>query len=330
MARHFKPTLALALALLAPWAQADEAPLRLLAFGDSGTGGKGQFQVAAAMEQVCKERGCDLALMLGDNFYPNGVSGLNDEQWCSKIETPYAPLGIPVYAVLGNHDDSTRNGEGGNNARGNAQVDYARAHPQGLFKMPTRYYRFRTPLVEFFALDSSPLAAYEPDPDPRFAAPAYAAEQGRWLAQTLGRSTAPWKIVFAHHPYRSNGLHRDAGRFDQPSTGKLLVDGALWQGLVEEQVCGEADLLIAAHDHDLQWLKPVSACGKTQFIVSGAAAKPRRLAEGADNPAYWQQGGALGFFWLELTRDQLHGVAYTLDANGQPQAAFSQTFPRQR
>lgn len=318
--------------MLATALEAAEPRLRVLAFGDSGTGGKGQFQVAAAMEEVCKARGCDLALMLGDNFYPNGVGSVADEQWCPKFETPYEPLGIPLYAVLGNHDNSTRNGEGNNNARGDFQVDYARAHPTGWFKLPTRYYRFSAPqtprLAEFFALDSSPLTAHEPDPAPRFEPHAYARTQTRWLKERLRKSRARWKIAFAHHPYRSNGLHRNAGTFDQSPPDKPLADGTLWQGLIEQTICAQGvDLLLASHDHDLQWLKPKPECGKTQFIVSGAAAKPRKLDAAADNPAYWQRGESLGFFWLEFTRDALHGVSYTLDAAGRPSVAFEQTLP---
>ena len=45
----------------------------LLVFGDSGTGRPAQKRVAEAMAQVCRERSCDAALVLGDLIYPRGV-----------------------------------------------------------------------------------------------------------------------------------------------------------------------------------------------------------------------------------------------------------------
>ena len=47
--------------------------LQLIAVGDTGTGNEDQFKVAEGMAKVCEKYGCDLVLMLGDNFYPNGV-----------------------------------------------------------------------------------------------------------------------------------------------------------------------------------------------------------------------------------------------------------------
>jgi len=47
----------------------DRNELVILVFGDSGTGKAGQYRVGHAMYEVCRQRGCDFALMLGDNIY---------------------------------------------------------------------------------------------------------------------------------------------------------------------------------------------------------------------------------------------------------------------
>ena len=47
--------------------------LTILVFGDGGTGEAGQYRVAQAMYDVCEREGCELALMLGDNLYDNGI-----------------------------------------------------------------------------------------------------------------------------------------------------------------------------------------------------------------------------------------------------------------
>ncbi|MBL9107498.1 MAG: metallophosphoesterase [Myxococcales bacterium] len=51
----------------------------------------------------------DFGILLGDNFYVSGVSGVSgvdDPQWQDKFELPYSDLTFPIYAVLGNHDCS--------------------------------------------------------------------------------------------------------------------------------------------------------------------------------------------------------------------------------
>ena len=40
--------------------------------------------------------------LVGDNFYPDGVSSVQDAQFRSAFEALYGPLGKPVLAVVGN------------------------------------------------------------------------------------------------------------------------------------------------------------------------------------------------------------------------------------
>lgn len=336
--------------LLWPSVQAGDAArsVRFVAFGDAGVGVPTQHAAARAIAQVCAARGCDFALMLGDNIYPSGVGSATDPQFEEKFELPFAPLAMPVWAVLGNHDNGG-GGAGHENRRGKFQVDYhyRRDRASDMWRMPARYYRWSVPaqsdeppLAEFFALDSNPLASIWPDPDPAYEPLAYGAAQRAWLAKALGASRARWKIAFAHHPYRSNGMHGNAGSFGgkRPPAAQT-ARGAPWKEFVERGICaqGGVDLLFAGHDHDLQWLKPVDGCGRTQFVVSGALVTPRDLAD-SNSAAWWQQGGRTGFFWFELREDSLTGAAYLLqgeaqaalprDAQGTPVAAFEQRLSR--
>ncbi len=97
-------------------------PVSFIAFGDAGDGGAAQYAVGRAVAEVCAVRGCDFALMLGDNFYPDGVTSADDPQFISKFERPYAALTVPVYVALGNQDNGARASE---NRRGDFQVAYA-------------------------------------------------------------------------------------------------------------------------------------------------------------------------------------------------------------
>ena len=70
-----------------------------LFFGDAGTGSKEQFQAAASMEDYCKNSKCDFVALLGDNFYPSGVTSINDPLWNSAFESPYANLSLIFYSL---------------------------------------------------------------------------------------------------------------------------------------------------------------------------------------------------------------------------------------
>ncbi len=319
---------------------------QFVAFGDAGTGSERQIAVGNAMAEVCAARGCDFALELGDNFYASGVTSVDDAQFQQKFEIPYEKLKLPIYVTLGNHDNSRGPGEGSDNARGEYQVEYhylaGRASEK--WRMPSRYYSFAwpasgTPLVEFFSLDSNPLTAIVADLDPQWNHLAYGAEQTEWFDEGLQRSKARWKIAFAHHPYLSNGLHGNAGNYDGvPEALPLTTNGSPYKAMLNATLCQHADLMIAGHDHDLQWLKPVERCPKVQHFVSGAAEGPRPFGDAARNAAYWQQDNTLGFFWFRIENDRFTAAAYTLDADmklpkdaqGRPVPAFEQSLPKPR
>ncbi len=82
MRRRFGLILVFFLAAAELWGQTyertdlrDRDRLVILLFGHSGTGKAGQHRVARAMYEICRERDCQFALMLGDNVYENGIQG---------------------------------------------------------------------------------------------------------------------------------------------------------------------------------------------------------------------------------------------------------------
>ncbi len=322
-------------------ARSEATAVSFVTFGDagqqSGTGPAAQTAVGDAMAAVCAQRGCDFALELGDNIYLSGVDSVEDEQWQSKFEQPYTNFNYPIFAALGNHDNSHGPGEGSANSRGDFQVEYHYSGRSTKWNMPARYYNFAwpaeddAPLAEFFALDSNPLTAIVPDPDPTWNFLIYGQQQQAWFQQALAASKAPWKIAFAHHPYLSNGLHGNAGSYDGlPQALPITATGAPWRDFLEATVCAQGvDLFFQGHDHDLEWIKPVSRCGKTHFIVSGAGEAPRPFGNANRNEVFWQQDRTLGFFWFRLEQERLIGAAYVLDAAGVPRLQFEQTVPRQ-
>jgi predicted MPP superfamily phosphohydrolase len=148
-----------------------EGSVRFAVIGDSGTGGKRQYQIAGLLESYRKQVGFDFVLMLGDNIY----GGDDAKSLRKKFEEPYRPLldaGVKFYASLGNHDHPT-------------QADYK------LFNMDgRRYYRFRRGRVNFYALDSTYMDT----------------KQQEWLKKELAGGEGEWKIAFFHHPLYSSGM----------------------------------------------------------------------------------------------------------------------------
>jgi hypothetical protein len=261
------------------------AQVRFVVLGDGGTGSPEQFAVADRIAAVCAQRGCEFALYTGDNIYQRGVNGVDDAQFESKFEEPYSVLDFPFYMALGNHDyrgvkleqdpDPTQ-----------AEVDYTTRSRK--WAMPHQYYTERVGPVQIFAIDTNAI---------RLGAFRTRTEQSAWLETELARSDAPWKIVFGHHPYLSNGMHGSADDANLPT-------------FIEESVCGRAQVYFAGHDHDREWLEP--SCGTT-FIVSGAAAQVRRVRK-RGVPTRFKDGSKLGFLWVEIVGNVMHAVFY--DVNG--------------
>lgn len=348
-----------------PAAPQAEQTLRFIAIGDTGTGNDGdathlQYQVAEMLKQVCEMRGCDFAVLAGDNMYESGVDGTDDPLFADAFEQPYGDIGIPFYVALGNHDNSvTLIGEGSQNAKGDVQVQYTDVSPSGTWKMPERFYTQTFTgsvgddvFAQLFTLDSSPISHFFDDTSSQWsgdALDAYILSQANFMQEQLATSKAKWKIALAHHPYISNGQHGNAGQYDVGTApdpclgvGDVMLSsscrGADYKAFLEATVCDEVDLFITGHDHELYWFKPQAGCGKTQQIVSGAGAKSREVFDATRNDAYFQLGMSWGFFWIELRDDRLVGAAYALypdgsfynaDDQGRPLPVFEQVLMKQ-
>ena len=250
--------LALAWALVNPWAAGRTLPnvsyvlsvgarddsISLIALGDTGHPSTTQAEVAAAMSRWSGRRPAELVLLLGDNFYDDGVRSTDDPLWERCFETPYdlPGLDVPFYAVLGNHDY---------NGNPQAQVQYVGRTRR--WTMPDRYYAFTRALgadheVLFVALDTVTVSKLTPE----------GAEQRRWLRETLRESTARWKVAFGHHPVRSGSRGKHQRRMAERVEPIFEQEGL--------------DLYLAGHRHYQAVLR---GAGPTLYVISGTGSKPR-------------------------------------------------------
>ena len=226
---------------------ADEA-LSFVALGDWGDyGSEIQRDVADRMSVVAERVGARFVVTTGDNFYDDGVDGVDDVLWRVTFENVYthSALHVPWYPVLGNHDY-------GGDVR--AQIDYTTRSDR--WTMPARYYTVvhavdDTTALRLVMLDTPALVA--PDAAARDAAQ----HQLAWLDSTLDASTARWEVVVGHHPIYSAGEHGDDAYLQEKLAPVLVRHGVA--------------AYLSGHDHNLQHLR---GGGLDQF-VSGAGAKVR-------------------------------------------------------
>ena len=280
--------------------------VRFVAIGDAGEGNQGQFNVAAAVESVCADAGgCEFVLYLGDNFYSDGVGSVDDDQFSTKFELPYADLDMPFYVVMGNHDYGLL---GISWAKVDYEVEYTNYSDK--WTMPSKWYTVDAyDEVAFFMMDTARLMwNYE------------TGAQQSWLDQAIAGNDKRWKIAVGHHPYFSNGAHGNAGNYEGVFFPPQLA-GTDVEEVLSESLCGRVDLYLCGHDHNRQWHQRTCGGGDrtTHFVVNGAGCKITPFAYHDDNPVYWEDDTSPGFMVLELAYDRIHTEFY--DESGTMQFA---------
>jgi tartrate-resistant acid phosphatase type 5 len=285
MIRHFNPVIPIVLLFASllqlgcgdPYFEEDPVPVRrilalphpepdalsFLVLGDWGRAGRyNQREVGEQMGIAAQQFDCRFVITTGDNFYNDGVSGIDDVHWRVSFEDVYThpALMIPWYPSLGNHD-----------IRGSwqAQIDYSDVSDR--WSMPDRYYSFdkridRETTVRFIILDTNQFI------DEYYASDMYAnaldgvdrTVQLEWLEQVLSTSTADWNIVAGHHNIYSGspnyGNNRDMLRDIDPILRAHNVD-----------------IYFSGHEHDLQHLK---VDGRVHYVISGAGSEVRPTGMG--------------------------------------------------
>jgi len=289
-------------------------PVRFIAVGDTGKGNDLQYKVGAAMAAQCAAAGCDFVLLLGDNIYQEGVTSVDDPQFQTKFEEPYADIHAPFWVVPGNHDYGGSlifpiAGLGNEFEKGDFEIAYSE-HSQK-WKMPASHYTFRAGNVAFIGLDTNSIVWDNTDHG----------DQRAWWPQALAEvDGAEWVFAFGHHPYRSNGTHGNAGTYDSPEifgipiTNPLPIAGQSLKAYFDDLVCGNIDVYLCGHDHAREWLNmPDQLCG-TEMIISGAGADPTSLP-GDTNETLFQDASEGGFLYIVVEGNRMTGQFF--DENGQ-------------
>ena len=298
--------------------------VRFIALGDAGKGDAGQRAVAVAARDVCAAKGCDFALMLGDNIYDSGVTSVTSEEWQTKFEQPYHDLDLPFYVALGNHDYGGNiiipvPGVGNEFEKGQIEVDYTAISTK--WTLPATHYTFSFAHVGFIVLDTNSIL---------WSNTMYG-DQATWLPTAIAEvADRDWKIVVGHHPYRSNGTHGNAGNYDAPEIFGIPIpnplpiqNGTALKDFFDANVCGIGQIYFAGHDHARQWLdEPDALCG-TEMIVNGAGASVTNLVD-RGNVTFYEDATEPGFMYVDIDGDSFTGTYYDADGN----VDFTRTFTR--
>ncbi|MGN7610713.1 metallophosphoesterase [Magnetococcales bacterium HHB-1] len=253
-----------------------------LATGDQGTGGYRQKQVAISMERIAsKDKDTAFVLLLGDNFYPNGVYSLKDPQWQDKFEKIYRGETLdklPFLALLGNHD-----------YRWSEKVQIAYSQQKmgsGRWMMPDRIYskdfgqtKKGHPLLRLVILDTN-----------RFSHTPTLEKQSLFLKKqfTQSKDKPLWRLAAAHHPFRN--FH--------PKRGSSRIKEHFLPLLKREKIA----LYLSGHDHNFQLIH--SEGEPIQLISGGGGADLYDLRDTEDKSLKFALK-AYGFSKIILTPERL-------------------------
>jgi tartrate-resistant acid phosphatase type 5 len=245
-----------------------DQPIRMVAFGDFGDGAWNQKRVAHAVYVQDRRHPFDFGLTLGDNFYPKGLDDPADPRWTREWEMLYTRMHVRFYATLGNHDYY---------AESTPDAEIRRSAMSESWCLPRRYYTFTAGPVQFFAIDTNPIVKGEPS----------VPEQLAWLDGALAASSAPWKVVYGHHPVYSVG--------EDGSTPEIIAQVL---PLLRKH---EVDVYLSGHEHDMEYLRPE---GSLHFFVAGAGGHlVRPLGKDPEGRRRWAKGKRPGFLTLESSRE---------------------------
>lgn len=220
-----------------------------------------------------------VVLLLGDNFYPVGVSGAEDPQWKSVFLNNFSP-DKHYLPVLGNHD-------------------YIQ-HPkhqlffrQGGWYMPARYYSVEiegllAAVVNIDTVQLCPLTSIG------LGVPFFrlgsAVRQLEWIENQFEQfQSQRWRIVVGHYPVFSGSSHGGTGELQEKLLPLLKKHGI--------------QLYISGHEHNFQHIVREGI----HFVVCGTGCKQDWFVR-SQTPGLKFFSGMGGFLLLQVKAESLEGT----------------------
>ncbi|KAL5015749.1 hypothetical protein ScPMuIL_005338 [Solemya velum] len=212
---------------------------------------------AKQMSLKAEEYKTEFTLALGDNFYFDGVTSVDDKRFKETFEDIFTSKDLykPWFVLAGNHDH-----------RGNvsAQIQYTKYSSR--WKFPDYYYNFTvkvpqtSTVVEIVMIDTVVLCGGSDDfagSQPQGPEDDLSAQtQWQWIERTLSSSRADFLLVAGHYPVYSIAEHGPT---------KCLIKQLL--PLLQKY---NVTAYLSGHDHNLQHLQTESSGKEMNFFVIGS------------------------------------------------------------
>jgi tartrate-resistant acid phosphatase type 5 len=249
-----------------------------ITIGDSGEVGPQLSSTAHAMTPFDREASNEFIAMVGDNFYPGGLSSSEDSAFDDVFLAHFSSMKGPFHPVLGDND------YGHHETVGSLHAQTLMSSRTQNWVMPGLYYtrhieRNDVSLCAIF-IDTQSLLSI---PHLDFRSPEEIMElsaQLVWLEGTLASPTcqlSDFIVVFGHHTLISAGKKFQKGK-------SLEISNTLIPLLSKYNV----EAYFSGHDHDLQVIKKQE--NSLTFIVSGASSRLRKVPIQVPLPGYNQWG----------------------------------------
>jgi hypothetical protein len=270
------------------------------AVGDTGWSSflhRGRQHVADAIDALDREQPADGLLLLGDNFYPNGL--LDDDPEAQLIEmvvVPFCPFTEltsrwtsdpprcgrrsqrrrQIWAVLGNHDHGAAESPGLQRTWIETRIANWRMPDGDVARYPL------APSVDLIAYDSQQLID---------------AGGEESLTRAVRAAPGPWRIVASHHPLRLDGW-KDTEQREVESIRRAIAASNV-----------PVQLSLGGHEHNLQVLDLEEPLLGVQ-VVAGAGSRHQPVNGGV--PARLVVFEELGFVRIDLVGSETPRLLVTL------------------
>jgi len=190
----------------------------------------------------------DIITVLGDNFYPNGVSSLNDYQWDTYNDI-FKNVKNPVYSILGNHDY--------------LQNPKAQIYSDNWI-MDGWYFKKEFDNIDLYFLDTSQFnLEWVPNDilkkNHNLESEILIENQINWLSDELEKNKDKKKLVFGHYPLISNGVY--AKKLDK-----------MYNSLIDIFVKYNVNIYISGHEHNIQYInRKIDSLDFNQLIIGSSS-----------------------------------------------------------
>lgn len=308
--------------LLTAYSFAD-TPFNMVAFGDFGeTEQEFQIRVRDSIQELGLKEPLWRGFFLGDNFYPNGVTSVDDPQFTDKIVEVYQDLKLPFFAALGNHDHL-----GDVKPQIKFSNYFKNPYVRDADKLWQMYgsiysYRWDHPDLEIFVLDTEMADPMSPGSlrhqhkirnstlEDRAKIPTKTwEEQIAWLENRLKNSRSRWKFVIGHHPIVSD-VKRSSNEFNH-------IRNSNYQKL-KNLLVKYAHLYLSGHDHSLQIHEielEQGACGPLQIISGAGGAVDLRTKFHSNKALYKADPGSYGYMHIRLSDQAIEIIPMIVHPN---------------